>query len=52
MSANDSRNPNCDNIMEGNPIEVYLLSVVIPDIVNDTRWLRSPYVGVESLSVL
>lgn len=34
MSANDSRNPNCDNIMEGNPIEVYLFSVVIPDIVS------------------
>ena len=26
--------------------------VVIPDMVNDTKWFRSPYVGVDSLRVL
>ena len=29
-----------------------LRHVVIPDIVNETKWFKSPYVGVASFNVL
>ena len=34
MSDNNTTNPNCGNVIEGNPITVYIFAVLIPDIVS------------------
>ena len=40
------------NICGEMTLNIYLRHVVTPDMVRDTRWFKSPYVGVVSFRVL